>query len=115
MTLRSSAILVLLLAGGCAHAPAPLLAATRALDTPQLVASLPPRSLYRYVGRVEGMASSPDLVQAARAAHDDLRWKAHVRGADVVRIDYVAAPPEHARAHRRVLLAGRAYKAIDHP
>ena len=54
-------------------------------------------------------------MQAARVARDDLRWKAHVLGADVVRIDYVAPPPERASARRRVLIAGRAYKAIDHP
>jgi len=103
------------LAAGCAHAPAPIVPAPPAHDTPELVVSPPPRTLYRYVGRVEGVARSPDLVEAARTAQDDLRWKAYQLGADVVRIDYVAAPPEHARARRRVLLAGRAYKAIDHP
>jgi hypothetical protein len=61
------------------------------------------------------VARSPDLVAAARAAEDDLRWKAYVLGADVVRIDYVAVPPEHARPRRRVLMAGRAYRAIAHP
>jgi hypothetical protein len=114
MPLCSRVLIPLLLAAGCAHAPAAPVAAPRALDTPQLVMSPPPRTLYRYVGRVEGVASSPDLVEAARSAQDDLRWKAHTLGADVVRIEYVAAPPEHARPRRRVLIAGRAYKAIDH-
>lgn len=115
MTIRSTALALSLLAPACASAPPPVVPAPHALDTPQLVASPPPRTLYRYVGRVEGVARSPDLVQAARVAQDDLRWKAHVLGADVVRIDYVAAPPEHAGARPRVLLAGRAYKAIAHP
>ena len=115
MTSRAPAFALLLLAAACTHAPPPVVPAPQALDTPQLVVSPPPRTLYRYVGRVEGVARSPDLVQAARAARDDLRWKAHVLGADVVRIDYVAPPPEHASSRRRVLMAGRAYKAIDHP
>jgi hypothetical protein len=115
MTLRATAFALLLLAAACTHAAPPVAVAPQALDTPQLVVSPPPRTLYRYVGRVEGVARSPDLVQAARAARDDLRWKAHVLGADVVRIDYVAPPPEHASAGRRVLLTGRAYKAIEHP
>jgi len=115
MTLRATAFALTLLAAACTHAPPPaVVVAPQALDTPQLVVSPPPRTLYRYVGRVEGVARSPDLVQAARAARDDLRWKAHVLGADVVRIDYVAPPPEHASPGRRVLLAGRAYKAIVH-
>jgi hypothetical protein len=115
MTLRATAFALLLLAAACTHAPPPVAVAPEALDTPQLVVSPPPRALYRYIGRVEGVARSPDLVQAARAARDDLRWKAHVLGADVVRIDYVAPPPEHASSGRRVLMAGRAYKAIEHP
>jgi len=115
MILRSVAIASFLAAAGCSHAPPPRVVAPRALDTPQLVVNPVPRTLYRYIGRVEGVARSPDLVEAARTAQDDLRWKAYVRGADVVRIDYVAAPPEHARPRRRVLIAGRAYKAIAHP
>ena len=113
MTLRPFAIASLLLATACSHAPPPQVV-PRVLDTPQLVVNPVPRTLYRYIGRVEGVASSPDLVEAARVAQDDLRWKAYARGADVVRIDYVAPPPEHASPGRRVLLAGRAYKAIVH-
>lgn len=114
MTLRSLILASSFLVVGCSHAPPPPVVTARVLDTPELVVSPPPHTLYRYIGRVAGVASSVDLVQAARVAQDDLRWKAHVRGADVVRIDYVAAPPEHASARPRVLLAGRAYKAIDH-
>ena len=44
------------LAVGCAHAPAPVAAAPPVHDTPELVVSPPPRTLYRYVGRVEGVA-----------------------------------------------------------
>lgn len=116
MLIRSLPVALSLAAAGCLHAPPPVITRSpRAVDSPQLVFSPPPRTLYRFVGRVEGVARSPDLVQAARVANDDLRWKAHSLGADVVRIDYVAAPPEHGRVRRRVLLAGRAYKAIEHP
>ena len=83
-------------------------------DTPALVVNPPPRTLYRYVGRVRGVARTGDFVEAARAANDDLRWKAHLLGADLVRIDYVGVPREHAHG-RQVLLAGRAYKEIPHP
>ncbi len=88
--------------------------APTAIDTPELWTSPPPRRFYRFVGRVHGVARSTDLVDAARTAHDDLRWKAHLLGADVVRIDFVAVPPEHGRVRPRVLLAGAAYKAIPH-
>jgi hypothetical protein len=114
--LRSFALAVVLTAVGCAHGtPAAVTRAPAAVDTPQLVINPPPRTLYRYVGRVRGVARAVDLVQAARVANADLRWKAHTLGADVVRIDYVAAPPEHGRPRARVLLAGGAYKAIAHP
>ncbi len=115
MKLRLNALALLTLVAGCAHAPPPVVVAPRALDTPELVVNPPPRTLYRYIGRVEGVARSPDPVAAARTARDDLRWKAYVLGADLVRIDYVATPPEGARSRRRVLIAGRAYKAIAHP
>lgn len=104
--------LALLAPLGCAHAPAAPAHAARSYDTPELTVNPPPPTLYRYVGRVQGVARTTDLVTAARDANDDLRWKAHALGADVVRIDYVATPPEHARPMRRVLLSGRAYKAI---
>jgi hypothetical protein len=109
--------LTLVLAGaGCVHAPSAISAVTaRAVDTPMLVTNPPPRTLYKFVGRVQGVARSSDLVAAARAARDDLRWKAHSLGADVVRIDFVAAPPYHGGARSMVLLAGSAYKAIAHP
>ena len=101
---------------GCAHAPRQaLVVAPAAADTPALWTSPPPPRLYRFVGRVRGVARSTDLVTAARVARDDLRWKAYALGADVVRIDYVAAPPEHGASRPRVLLAGAAYKAIAHP
>lgn len=112
--MRTSILACLLLAAGCSHAPPPQArtALPRVYDSPQLVTNPPPHTLYRYVGRVRGVANTNDLVAAARDANDDLRWKAHAIGADVVRIDYVAVPPDHGRAHPRVLLAGRAYKAI---
>ena len=109
---------ILLVSTACAHDPnvvAARVAAPRAVDTPALWTSPPPRALYRFVGRVQGVAATTDLVAAARAATDDLRWKAHALGADVVRIDYVAVPREHGRPSRRVLVAGAAYKAIAHP
>ena len=110
-------LLILVLSTGCAHQvtePAHVVA-SHAIDTPALWTVPPPRTLYRFIGRVQGVAATTDLVAAARAATDDLRWKAHELGADVVRIDYVAVPPEHGRPARRVLLAGAAYKAIAHP
>ena len=104
--------LLLLASLGCAHTPPAPPPVAKSFDTPELTVNPPPPTLYRYVGRVRGVANTTDLVAAARAANDDLRWKAHAMGADVVHIDYVAVPPEHARPMRRVLLSGRAYKAI---
>lgn len=121
--IRATGFALTLAAAGCAHAPLATTMSTSAsteapraaaIETPLLVVNPPPHTLYRYIGRVRGVARSSDLVSAASAANDDLRWKAHALGADVVRIDYVAAPPEHGRPRSRVLLAGRAYKAIQH-
>ena len=113
--MRSLPLLLLLSCFGCAHgADATARVVPRVYDTPALMTNPPPHTLYRYVGRVRGVAHSNDFVAAARDANDDLRWKAHALGADVVRIDYVAVPPEHGAKRTRVLLAGRAYRAI-HP
>jgi hypothetical protein len=99
---------------GCASAIPLRPVHSTAVDTPMLMFNPPPPTLYRFVGRVRGIARTSDFVAAAHAANDDLRWKAHRLGADVVRIDYVAVPRDHWQGPQ-VLLAGRAYKAIPHP
>jgi hypothetical protein len=76
----------------------------------KIVARKPSPQRYRYVGRVEARATTADIVDAAIAADADLRRQARALGADVVKIDVVTPPGEHARAHSRVILAGRAYK-----
>ncbi len=57
--MKAATLASLLSVAGCAHAPA---IATRPVpriaDTPQLVVNPPPRTLYRYVGRVEGVRMS---------------------------------------------------------
>ncbi|HXU74037.1 MAG TPA: hypothetical protein VN947_32175 [Polyangia bacterium] len=112
--MRISILCVLAALAGCAHQAPPRLPPPPVFDTPALVFNPPPRALYRFVGRVRGIARTSDFVAAARDANDDLRWKAHLLGADLVRIDYVGVPREHGRG-AQVLLAGRAYKAIPHP
>lgn len=76
----------------------------------KIVAHKPSAQKYHFVGRVEARAATADFVDAAIAADADLRRQAKKLGADVVKIDVIAPPSDHAGAHSRVILAGRAYK-----
>ena len=76
----------------------------------KIVAHRPSAQRYHFVGRVEARATTADIVDAAIAADADLRRQAKKLGADVVKIDVITPPADHATAHSRVILAGRAYK-----
>lgn len=76
----------------------------------KIVAHKPSPQRYHFVGRVEARATTADIVDAAIAADADLRRQAKKLGADVVKIDVIAPPADHARAKSRIILAGRAYK-----
>jgi hypothetical protein len=76
----------------------------------KIVAHKPSPQKYHFVGRVEARATTADIVDAAIAADADLRRQAKKLGADVVKIDVITPPSDHAAAHSRVILAGRAYK-----
>ena len=76
----------------------------------KIVAHKPSAQKYHFVGRVEARATTADIVDAAIAADADLRRQAKKLGADVVKIDVITPPADHASAHSRVILAGRAYK-----
>ena len=76
----------------------------------KIVAHKPSSQKYHFVGRVAARATTADIVDAALAADADLRRQAKALGADVVKIDVITPPGEGARAHSRVILAGRAYK-----
>jgi hypothetical protein len=76
----------------------------------KIVAHKPSAQKYHFVGRVEARATTADIVDAAIAADADLRRQAKKLGADVVKIDVITPPGDHAGAHSRVILAGRAYK-----
>ncbi|MCU1277606.1 MAG: hypothetical protein JWM53_1152 [bacterium] len=121
----------MMLVGGCATAPkqqarGPMPSETSdsavasAKDSPKpeklggaavkIVAHKPSAQKYHFVGRVEARATTADIVDAAIAADADLRRQAKKLGADVVKIDVITPPADHAGAHSRVILAGRAYK-----
>ena len=76
----------------------------------KIVGRKPSAQKYHFVGRVEARATTADIVDAAIAADADLRRQAKKLGADVVKIDVITPPSDHASAHSRVILAGRAYK-----
>ncbi len=76
----------------------------------KIVARKPSPQKYHFVGRIQARATTADIVDAAIAADADLRRQAKALGADVIKIDVIAPPSERARAHSRVILAGRAYK-----
>jgi len=78
--------------------------------TVKIVSHRPSAQRYHFVGRVEARAVTGDFVDAAIAADADLRRQAKALGADVVKIDVIAPPADHARARSRIILAGRAYK-----
>ena len=79
-------------------------------ETVKIVAHKPSPQKYHFVGRVEARATTGDIVDAAIAVDADLRRQARALGADVIKIDVIAPPSEHAGKHSRVVLAGRAYK-----
>jgi hypothetical protein len=118
MRIQQVAMLALLVAGGCA-APTtlhPTVTVARAEITfhpwhhpVKLVRKTPSRTQYQYVGPVRGVSSSSDdeFVEAAHTAQDRLQSQARALGADVVKIVAVT-PGKH-----RVMLAGRAYRAIE--
>jgi hypothetical protein len=131
MRTTTLAILVAATMMGCATAPKQTArgpmpsekndsAVATAKDTPKpkelggasvkIVAKKPSPQKYHFVGRVEARATTVDIVDAAIAADADLRRQAKKLGADVVKIDVITPPSDHAGAHSRVILAGRAYK-----
>jgi hypothetical protein len=81
-------------------------------DVVKIVAHRPSARRYKYVGRIQARASSGDFVDAAIAADADLRRQARALGADLVKLDVIKPPRDNARPHRRVILAGRAYKSV---
>jgi hypothetical protein len=74
-------------------------------DAVKIVAHRPSSKEYKYVGRIEATAKTSDVVDAAVAADAELQRQAKALGADVVKLDVVAAPKKG-----RVVLAGKAYK-----
>jgi len=80
-------------------------------DTVKLVSKTPDPARYVFLGRVNGVTPKTELVEAAKAAQQDLREKAAALGADLVKIDVLRAPTEGLH-HKGVLLAGRAYKLL---
>src|SRR4029079_9501794 len=79
-------------------------------ETVKIVARKPSTQKYHFVGRVEARATTGDIVDVAIAADADLRRQAKALGADVIKIDVITPPSEHAGKHSRGILAGRAYK-----
>jgi hypothetical protein len=79
-------------------------------ESVKIVAKKPSAQKYHFVGRVAARATTGDIVDVAIAADADLRRQAKALGADVVKIDVITPPSEHAGKHSRVILAGRAYK-----
>ena len=131
MRITAMAILVAATLVGCASGPKPqargpmpsekndsAVATAKDVAKPQelggaaikIVAHKPSAQKYHFVGRVEARATTGDIVDAAIAADADLRRQAKKLGADVVKIDVITPPADHASAHPRVILAGRAYK-----
>ena len=78
----------------------------------RLVTLAPRAGRYRCLGKISGAADVSDWVEATKDARTDLWRKAAALGADLVKIDRVIIPAEHAHG-RLVLLAGRAYRANE--
>ena len=96
---------------GCASVGSPVRGRPEPVMGVRLVGEVPPS--HRYLGRVSGEAPEVDFVEAAFLARADLRCKAAILGADMVKIDRVRVPPDRHRASRRhVLLSGRAYRTV---
>ncbi|MDB4968415.1 MAG: hypothetical protein JWN44_4104 [Myxococcales bacterium] len=76
----------------------------------KIVGKRPSAARYKFVGRIEATTSTNDIVDAAVTANAELRRKAKALGADVIKLDVIAPPSDSEHPHRRVILAGRAYK-----
>lgn len=106
-----------MLTSGCSHSSAEARTGAQQVEITvhpwkravRFVGKTPPRTRFLYVGRVRGEAPDIDFVRAVEQARAQLAERAEALGADVVKIDLIAPT---SRNHV-VMLAGRAYRAVD--
>jgi hypothetical protein len=106
-----------MLTAGCSHSSAEAPPPSQQLEITvhpwkravRFVGKTPSKERFIFVGRVRGEAPDVDFVRGVADARAQLAERAEALGADVVKIDLISPS---SRNHQ-VLLAGRAYRAVD--
>jgi hypothetical protein len=108
---------VAMLTSGCSHSSAQAPTPAQQVEITvhpwkkqvRFVGKTPPKARFAYVGRVRGEAPDIDFVRAVEQARAQIAERAEALGADTVKIDVIAP----SSSNHIVMLAGRAYRAVD--
>jgi hypothetical protein len=82
-------------------------------ESVEIAADSPSLTAYKLLGTVKGQAAARDLDTATTAARNDLRNKAAALGATLVTVDEDIGQPMGLEGKTRVVMTGRAFKALD--
>jgi hypothetical protein len=93
-------------------APAPHSVAAAAKSV-KLVAKEPAKDQWEMVGKIQGEADTDDTLRAGALAEQDLKNKASLLGAALVKIDQVTPPADKGKRGKVVVFTARAYRAIS--
>jgi uncharacterized NAD(P)/FAD-binding protein YdhS len=78
----------------------------------KLVAREPAKDRWEMVGKIEGEAPNDDTIGAGALAQQDLKRKAALLGAGLVKIDHVTPPADRGKRGKVVVFTARAYRAL---
>jgi len=76
----------------------------------KLITKEPPKERWELAGKITGESASDDTVEAAVTAENDLKNKAALLGASLVKIDQVSPPGDKGRRGKQVVFMARAYR-----
>jgi len=76
----------------------------------RLVSREPSKERWELIGKIEGTSPSDDTLRAGALAEKDLRRKAALLGAALVKIDQVTPPGDTGRRGRVVVFTARAFR-----
>jgi hypothetical protein len=79
----------------------------------KLVAKEPAKDRWEMVGKIQGEADSDDTLLAGALAEKDLKNKAALLGAALVKIDQITPPADKGKKGKFVVFTARAYRAIS--
>lgn len=89
--------------------PPPRSAASAAV---KLVSKEPAKDRWEMVGKIQGEADTDDTLRAGELAEQDLKNKAVLLGAALVKIDQITPTADKGKRGKVVVFTARAYRAI---